>query len=80
MSQQLSELEQIALKNLVAERGYRWTGLEKWLAQETETYEQACASAMRTVPRNHEQAADYAAKAEATRYLLAKLESFAREI
>lgn len=75
----LTENERTALSNFVAHEGALWSALNKFAQARKQAMDTSCADAMRTVPRQAEQAADYAAKAEAFGTLLAELSRFSRE-
>lgn len=75
----LTENERTTLSNFVAHEGALWNALKKFSQARKQAMDTSCADAMRSVPRNAEQAADYAAKAEAYGTLLVELARFSRE-
>lgn len=75
----LTENERTALSNFVAHEGALWSAMKKFSDSRKQAMDTSCADVMRTVPRQAEQAADYAAKAEAYGTLLAELTRFSRE-
>jgi hypothetical protein len=74
MSEELTQMEQGALKNFLATPGPLKSGLEKFIAALAWEYKGRCAAAMATVPRNPELAADNAAKAQVLDEFWAALE------
>ena len=59
-----TQMECGALKNFLMTPGPLKSALERFLAQWQQDENAMCAGAMATVPRNHELAADHAAKAQ----------------
>jgi membrane-bound ClpP family serine protease len=64
MNPDWSQMEQGALENFINDPGAVRAGLAKFLSSLATEYQKRCAAAMQTVPRNHEIAADNAAKAQ----------------
>jgi hypothetical protein len=68
----LTEEERLALQQIAVR-----TVIGKFAAAKQQQMDSSCADAMRSVPRQVELAADYAAKAEAYKLLTLDLERFA---
>lgn len=60
----LSQAEEAALASFAATPGLLKSALEKFFNLCIEHHQQMCAACMATVPRDHERAADHAAKAQ----------------
>jgi hypothetical protein len=74
---ELTDIERGALRDLLSRPEPVRLALEKYAAHRKAEMESAAADCLRGVPRQFEQAADYAAKAEVYGQLLKDLQRFA---
>ncbi len=79
MLTELTDIERGALRDLLAKPTPVRIAVEKYAAQRKSEWEAAAADCLRGVPRQFEQAADYAAKAEVSGQLLKDLDRFANK-
>jgi hypothetical protein len=77
---ELTDNEKTVLTRMISEKGLLWTSLTKFFAWRAQRQESMCSSLMRNVPRDHERASDYAARAEENLLTMAQLEEFARDL
>ena len=63
------------LHNFISGNDYLQIGIRKFFDAHAQENEHLCAAAMSSVPRDHERASDYAAKAEVLKTLWKVLES-----
>jgi len=74
---ELTDIERGALRDFLAKPGPVRLALEKYASHRKIEMEQAASDCLRGVPRQFEQAADYAAKAEVYGQLFNELQRFA---
>jgi hypothetical protein len=76
MNPQLTDFEREALQNFNRDGGLVKSAMVKFVIQRTASLESSAASALRTMPRQLELAADYASRADEVRVFLAELERY----
>lgn len=74
----LTDVERTVVIEFAATEGILRSAIEKFCAVERSHAESECADNMKSVPRNHELASDYASQAGVYKEFLAKLEAFAK--
>ncbi len=79
MQSDLSDVQRGALRDLLAKPTELRNSIEKFATQRKQEMDSQAADCMRGCPRQFEQAADYAAKAEVYGQLLKDLDRFANK-
>jgi len=75
---ELTEMERESLQNFLRDGGLTRSAVAKFLEERSVSMESSAAGCLRTIPRQLELAADYAAKADCYRSFFGELERFSQ--